>query len=284
MDALLAAAEAAARAGGRVLADRAGRLGAVRTKSSAVDMVTDVDIAAGVAVVESILAIDPSARVIVEEPEVYGLTGVAQGELGDPEVWVIDPIDGTTSYIHGYPCYSVSVACLRDGRPVAGAVYNASRDEMNSAAEGLGAKLDGTPMRVGSAATIPEALLVTGFPYDRTVTLDRQLAIFTRMIRVVHGIRRDGSAAIDLTLVASGRADGFWELALKPWDMAAGVIILREAGAVITDLSGADWTPESTDVVAANPRLHTEMLKLIAEASASAKREQHVGHRRRSGV
>ncbi len=268
MDTLLATAEAAARAGGRVLADRAGRLGAVRTKSSAVDMVTDVDIAAGVAVVRSILAADPAAHVIVEEPEVYGLSGVTQGELDDAEVWVIDPIDGTTSYIHGYPCYSVSVACLRDGRPVAGAVYNASRDEMNSAAEGLGATLDGAPMHPSSVATIPEALLVTGFPYDRTVTLDRQMAIFTRMIRQVHGIRRDGSAAIDLTLVACGRADGYWELALKPWDMAAGVIILREAGAVITDLSGADWTPATTDVVAGNPALHAEMLKLIAETSA----------------
>jgi myo-inositol-1(or 4)-monophosphatase len=268
-DRLLAIAEQAARAGGGVLADRAGRLGAVRTKSSTVDMVTDVDIAAGVAVVGAILASDPAARVIVEEPEVYGLTGVVQGSLDDPEVWVVDPLDGTTSYIHGYPCYSVSVACLRDGRPVAGAVYNASRDEMTSAAEGSGATLDGAPIHVSSVATIPEALLVTGFPYDRTVTLDRQLAIFTRVIRIVHGIRRDGSAAFDLALVASGRADGFWELALQPWDVAAGVVILREAGAVVSDLSGADWTPSTTDIVAANPALHAEMLSLIREATES---------------
>lgn len=269
MDTLLAVAEAAARAGGRVLSERAGHLGAVRTKSSAVDMVTDVDIAAGVAVVRAILAQDPSARVIVEEPEVYGLTDATQGSLADPEVWVVDPLDGTTSYIHGYPCYSVSIACLRDGRPVAGAVYNASRDEMTSAAEGSGATLDGVRIRVSEAAsTIPEALLITGFPYDRTITLDRQLAIFTRMIRQVHGIRRDGSAAVDLCLVASGRADGYWELALKPWDMAAGIVILREAGAAVTDLSGADWTYSTTDMVAANPRLHAEMLKLIAGATA----------------
>jgi myo-inositol-1(or 4)-monophosphatase len=266
-DRLLAIAEAAARAGGRVLADRAGRLGAVRTKSSAVDMVTDVDIAAGVAVVRSILAKDPSARVIVEEPEVYGLTEAVEGSLDDPEVWVIDPLDGTTSYIHGYPCYSVSVACLQGGRPVAGAVYNASRDEMTSAAEGMGATLDGVPIHVGCATTIPESLLITGFPYDRTVTLDRQLAIFTRMIRIVHGIRRDGSAAIDLCLVASGRADGYWELALKPWDVAAGIVILREAGAAVTDLSGADWTYRTTDMIAANPSLHAEMLTLIREAT-----------------
>ena len=269
MDRLLAIAEAAARAGGRVLAERAGRLGSVRTKSSAVDMVTDVDIAAGVAVVESILAADPAARVIVEEPEVYGPTGAVTGALDDPEVWVIDPLDGTTSYIHGYPCFSVSVACLHYGRPVAGAVYDASRDEMTSAAAGFGATLEGVPIQVGSAATIPEALLITGFPYDRTITLDRQLAIFTRVIRVVHGIRRDGSAAIDLSLVASGRADGFWELALKPWDMAAGIVILREAGAAVTDLSGADWTCRTTDMVAANPRLHAELLQLIAEAMGS---------------
>jgi myo-inositol-1(or 4)-monophosphatase len=267
MDRTLAIAEAAARAGGRVLAERAGRLGAVRTKSSVVDMVTDVDIASGVAVVRSILAADPAARVIVEEPEVYGLTDATQGELRDAEVWVIDPLDGTTSYIHGYPCYSVSVACLREGRPVAGAVYNASRDEMTSGEDGRGATLDGVPIRAGSIATIPEALLITGFPYDRTVTLDHQLAIFSRMIRIVHGIRRDGSAAIDLSLVASGRADGFWELALKPWDMAAGIVILREAGAIVTDLAGEDWTCDTTDAVAANPVLHAEMLHLIAQAT-----------------
>jgi myo-inositol-1(or 4)-monophosphatase len=150
---------------------------------------------------------------------------------------------------------------------VAGAVYNASRDEMTSGEDGRGATLDGVPIRAGSIATIPEALLITGFPYDRTVTLDHQLAIFSRMIRIVHGIRRDGSAAIDLSLEASGRADGFWELALKPWDMAAGIVILREAGAIVTDLAGEDWTCDTTDVVAANPVLHAEMLHLIAQAT-----------------
>jgi myo-inositol-1(or 4)-monophosphatase len=268
MPSMLDIARQAALAGGEVLSARIDSLGAVRTKSSATDLVTDVDVASGVAVVRAIAAHAGRARFVVEEPEVYALAGVEQGALTDAEVWVVDPLDGTTSYVHGYPCYSVSVALLRDGRPVVGAVYNAATNEMTAAAEGAGATLDGRAIRCSDADTIATSLLITGFPYDRTAPLDRQLAVFTRLLRSVHGVRRDGSAAVDCCHVAAGRADGFWEFALKPWDTAAGVVVLREAGAVVTDMAGCAWTVETADHVAAGPRLHPVLLDAVAAAAA----------------
>jgi myo-inositol-1(or 4)-monophosphatase len=264
---LLDIAREAALAGAAVLDAHVGDPGAVRTKTSASDLVTETDIASGVAVVRAISAHLPGARFVVEEPEVYERAGVEQGRLDDPEVWVVDPLDGTTSFVHGYPCYSVSVALLRDGQPIAGAVRNAAAGETISAAHGEGATIDGTPIRCSAAASIAESLLITGFPYDRTVTLDRQLAVFTRLLRTVHGVRRDGSAAIDCCHVAAGRADGFWEFALKPWDTAAGVVVLRESGALVTDMRGAPWTVDTVDHVAAGPALHPVLLDAIARAT-----------------
>lgn len=263
---LLAIAREAALAGGKVLRERAGHLGDVRTKSSSTDLVTEVDVASGVAVVRSIAAGSPRARFVVEEPEVCGLAGVAPGSLSDAEVWVVDPLDGTTSYVHGFPCYSVSVALLRDGEPVVGAVFNAAAGEMNAAARGCGATRDGRPIAVSRAATIEDALLITGFPYDRGETLDRQLAVFSALIRRVQGMRRDGSAAIDCCHVAAGRADGFWEFALKPWDTAAGALIAMEAGATVTDFAGRPWSTERPDVLAANPTLHALMIEALGDA------------------
>ncbi len=257
---------AAAVAGGAEIGRRGREMGIVRSKSTPTDMVTDTDIAAGVAVVRTILAADPSARFVIEEDEVHGLAGAARGDLDDDEVWVVDPLDGTTSFVHGYPCFSVAVALLRGGRPVAGAVYNAASGELMSGAEGMGASYGAAQASTSSAATLDQALLITGFPYDRGALLDRQLAILARFLRSpVHGIRRDGSAAVDCTHVACGRADGFWEFGLKPWDMAAGVIILRESGATVTGIDGEPWSPASTGIITANPALHARMAEIIAE-------------------
>lgn len=259
-------ARAAAQAGGELLRERLGDVGSVRNKSWATDFVTEVDIASGVAIVQEILRRDPSARFVVEEDEVHEITGVERASLAE-EVWCIDPIDGTTSFLHGYPCFSVSVALLREGQPVAGAVYNAAMSEMTSAAQGLGADRDGAPLAVARAAAIQEALLITGFPYDRGEPLDKQLAVLAAFLRApVHGMRRDGSAAVDCCHVASGRADGFWEYTLKPWDMAAGAIILREAGATVTDVDGAPWSASSDSICCANPALHAAMLALITSS------------------
>lgn len=264
----LETAKLGARAGGRVLETMRTDMGVVRSKGWATDLVTEADVASGVAVVKAILECDAGARFVVEEDEVYDLAGVTRGSIDDDEVWVIDPIDGTTSFVHGYPTYSVSVALLRAGQPVAGAVYNAALGEMNAAATGLGAFRDEAPLHVSGALNIHEALLITGFPYDRGVPLDRQLAVLAAFLRApVHGIRRDGSAAVDCCHVAGSRADGFWEYSLKPWDMAGGVVILREAGAVVTDVYGAQWSPHSTSILAANPAVHAEMLEVIRRES-----------------
>ncbi len=264
----LAIARDAALAGGAVLSQRTANVGEVRSKSSATDFVTDTDIAAGIATVRAILAHDPRARVVVEEPEVCQQLGVEPGSLlDDDSVWVIDPLDGTTSYLHGFPCYSVAVALVRGGEPVAGAVYNAALGELASAAKGAGATVNDASIRCSHAKRVQDALVVTGFPYDRGAPLDRQLAVLTAFLRApVHGIRRDGSAAIDCCHVAMGRADGFWEFELKPWDMAAGAIICREAGALVTDTDGTEWTSASTGILAANPELHPRMCELIASA------------------
>lgn len=259
-------AEDAARAGGSVLRDHAGRITGLRTKSGSTDMVSAADIASGVAVVSAIAQQLPEARFVVEEPEVYALAGVTAGTLGDDEVWVIDPLDGTTSFVHGYPCWSVSVACLRQGRPVAAAVYNVPADEMVSAALGTGAWLDGTPLTCHGAETLESALLCTGFPYDRGEPFTRQLRLLEALVRPAHDVRRDGSAAVDLCHVAIGRVDGFWETALQPWDMAAGVLIVEEAGGLVTDFSGNPWTIATRDVVAANLALHAELLRAIRKA------------------
>jgi myo-inositol-1(or 4)-monophosphatase len=266
----LEAAVAAARAGGAELAARREDHGTTRSKSSPTDFVTEADIASGVAVARALLERDRNARFVIEEDEVYDLAGATRGSLDDPEVWVIDPLDGTTSYIHGFPCYSVSVALLQDGQPTAGAVFNVASGEMNAAAAGMGATRDTAPLHVSRAETVPEALLITGFPYDRGAALDRQLAVLAAFLRApVHGIRRDGSAAVDCCHVAGRRADGFWEYGLKPWDMAAGVVILREAGAAVTDVDGRPWTAASTSICAANSALQKDMLAVIRSATAS---------------
>lgn len=262
-------AVAAANAGADVIQARAATIGAVRSKSSPTDLVTEVDVAAGVAIVKAILAADPAARVIAEEDEVYEITGAPPGGIDDDEVWLIDPIDGTTSFVHGYPSYSVSVALLHSGRPVTGAVVDVPNRAVMCASEGRGATLDGNPVRCRTTPDLASALLITGFPYDRGRALDRQLAVLAAFLRApVHGIRRDGSAALDCCHVAAGRADGFWEYGLQPWDTAAGTIICREAGARVTDIEGCDWTAASdTGVIVANPELHEAMVHLIAEVS-----------------
>ncbi len=258
-------AETAARAGGVVLRQHASHITGLRTKSGAADMVSAADIASGVAVVSAIAEAMPHARFVVEEPEVYELAGATRGALSDDEVWVIDPLDGTTSFVHTYPCWSVSVALLRGGVPAAGAVYNVPADEMVSAAAGAGATLNGTPLACSGSPTIEGALLGTGFPYDRGAPFDRQLRLLERLVRPAHDVRRDGSAAVDLCNVATGRTDGFWETALQPWDMAAGVLIVEEAGGRVTGFDGLPWSIATRDLVAANPRLHAALLDAIRE-------------------
>lgn len=263
---LRAIAETAARAGGAALRRHAGRVTGLRTKTASADMVSAADVDAGVAVCRAIAGTLPDARFVVEEAEVYELADVRPGSLADAEVWVIDPLDGTASFVHGYPCWSVSVACLHAGAPVAGAVFNVPADEMYSAGLGEGAALNGVRLECRGAATLDHALLGTGFPYDRGAPLSRQLRLLERMLADVHDVRRDGSAAIDLCHVAANRTDGFWETGLNVWDMAAGVLVVTEAGGAVADFAGAPWTPATRDVASANATLLGPLLAALAEA------------------
>lgn len=264
-------AREAALAGGAVLRERRDDMGAVRSKSSATDLVTETDIASGVAVVRAILSHEPDARIVVEEPEVHEITGIPRVSPEDGRVWIIDPLDGTTSFVHGYPCYSVSVGLAENGSSIAGAVYNVPLDQMAWATAGGGAFIGDTPLRVSSRTRVDESLIVTGFPYDRTRPLDIQLNVLEAFLRnPVHGIRRDGSAAIDCCHVAAGRCDGFWEFGLKPWDMAAGALICSEAGALVTGVLGEPWSVMSGSICVANPTLHAEMQSIIQAVAASS--------------
>jgi myo-inositol-1(or 4)-monophosphatase len=258
-------AEAAARAGASVLLRHSANITGLRTKTASADMVTAADVESGIAVVETIASIFPGARFVVEEPEVYERAGVQRGTLDDDEVWVIDPLDGTTSFVHSYPCWSVSVALLREGKPVVGAVYNVPASEMVTAETGEGATRNGQPVRCTGADTLEAALLATGFPYDRGEPLERQWRLLHRLLTPAHDIRRDGSAAVDLCHVAAGRVDGYWELNLQPWDFAAGVLIVEEAGGIVTDFTGKPWSTATRDVVAANAALHGELLTVVRD-------------------
>jgi myo-inositol-1(or 4)-monophosphatase len=273
MQRMLSLAADAARVGGDALRARVADYGEVRHKATATDFVTDADVQAGVAVAQTISSVIEGARFVIEEDEVYSLAGVAEGDLADDEVWVIDPLDGTASYVHGYPFYSVSVALMSNGTPIVGAVYNVPADEMFTAAQGLGAHFDDEPAACTATARLEDAMLVTGFPYDRGALFDRQHAILGRLMRLpIHGIRRDGSAALDCTHVATGRVDGFWEFGLKAWDTAAGVVICREAGALVTGIDGEPWTPHSGGIIAANPTLHAAILEVVRDTPHSRER------------
>lgn len=259
MHPLVNIAVGAARRAGEMIVRNLDRVGGVTvTEKSRNDFVSEVDRAAEQAAITAIRKAYPDHGILAEE---------SGSHAGDEYTWVIDPLDGTTSFIHGYPTYSVSVALVSGTRPVAGAVYNAAAAEMNAAAEGMGATRDGVRLRASDAARIQDALVITGFPYDRGEPLTRQLAVLAAFLRApVHGVRRDGSAAVDICHVAAGRADGFWEYALQPWDMAAGVIIARESGALVTDAEGHEWSAHSPSILVANPILHARMLSLITQA------------------
>lgn len=248
----------AAKLGGAIMREGLGKIEDVRAVGykGEVDLVTEYDKASERRIVEAIRRRFPNHRVLAEE----GTTGGA-----DPaHRWIIDPLDGTTNFAHGCPICCVSVAYEHEGAVAAGAVYDPFRDELFSATRGGGATLNGKPLRVSRTPDLKHALLVTGFPYDRA-TLDAVLERFGRLVRLTQAVRRAGAAALDLAYVAAGRFDGFWEATLSPWDAAAGTLLVREAGGLVTDYAGQDWTPAARSLVAGNnPQLHAEMRAALA--------------------
>ncbi len=178
--------------------------------------------------------------------------------------WVFDPLDGTTNYAHGLPVYCASLALEHDGRAIVGAVFDPTRQELFTAERGGGAYLNGAPLRPSTTATLLDSLLVTGFPYDVHRKLDELVDMFGAFLGASRAVRRLGSAALDLCYVAAGRFDGFWEQFLKPWDVAAGALIVEEAGGRISGMDGTPFDPRSAHLVASNGPLHAEMLAVIA--------------------
>jgi len=252
-DTTRAAVEAARRAG-RILAEGLEGPMGVSMKGPR-EVVTDMDRAAEAVIVETVRAAFPGAVIMAEE----GSPSPAQGD----RVWIVDPLDGTNNYAHGYPFFSVAIAVEEAGAPAAGVVYDPLRDELFAAEAGLGATRNGAPIAVSTAARLSDSLVATGFPYGRAEGTENNLANLNRFILAVRGIRRGGSAELDLCYVACGRLDGFWELGLKAWDVSAGGLIVREAGGTVTNFGGSRWDHRRGDIVASNGRIHDEMLALI---------------------
>ena len=259
-ESLLGACVGAAKVASEIISSAAGRLSAIRweTKSSS-DFVSEVDRSAEAAIADFISRQFPSAVIVGEELSPAGLTGA---ELA----FVVDPLDGTTNFLHGYREYAVSIAALSRGTLRAGVVLNVATGETFTATAGGGAFLDGTHISVSAIADPARALVGTGFPFKRLDLLDGYLRQFDRVMRSTAGIRRAGSAALDLASVACGRFDAFWELDLAPWDVAAGVLLVREAGGVVTDLAGRPAEINFGPFVAGNPSLHRWLLEAVSNA------------------
>ncbi len=219
-----------------------------------IDLVTEVDRESEAFLLGEIRGKYPDHHILAEE------SGIIQGN--DEHIWFVDPLDGTVNYAHHIPIFSVSIAYASQGRMMLGAVYEPLRDEMFAAERGKGARLNGMPIHVSSATELQKSLLVTGFPYDAWNTRQDNFANFVHFGKLTQGVRRLGSAALDLCYVAAGRFDGFWEMSLNPWDIAAGGLIAEEAGAVVTNVYGdKDYISAPPSVIAASSVIHTRILQ-----------------------
>lgn len=258
--ALLEACVTAAKEAGAIISSAASRLSSIRWEAKkGHDFVSEVDRGAEAAIATVIHRLFPSAMIVGEElsPE-----AAADAELA----FVVDPLDGTTNFLHGYPEYAVSIAALSNGALRAGAVLNVSSGELFTASTGEGAYLNGKRIRVSAIADPALSLIGTGFPFKKLELLPGYLKQFDRVTRHTSGVRRAGSAALDLAAVACGRFDGFWELDLAPWDVATGVLLVREAGGVVTDLAGKDAEINFGPFVAGNPAIHPWLLDAVRNA------------------
>ena len=258
---LLATAVAAAVRGADVIRGRSAGLRDLtwETKSPS-DFVSEVDRAAEDGIREVILARHADAIVVAEE-------GTPDAALDAGLAFVVDPLDGTTNFLHGYPWYAVSVGVLREGALAAAVVLNVATGELFTATSGGGARRNGEPIAVSPIVDPGRALIGTGFPFRDLERLDEYQRQFGAITRATSGIRRAGAAALDLADVACGRFEGFWELGLAPWDVAAGILLVREAGGVVTDLEGMPSRVAHGSFVAGSPRMHEWLLRTLAEAA-----------------
>jgi myo-inositol-1(or 4)-monophosphatase len=249
------AVKAARRAGGIInRASRDVEQIKVSTKRDK-DFVTEVDKAAEEAIIGVLKEAYPDHAILAEE----------SGASGDSDhVWIIDPLDGTTNFIHGFPQYAISIAQQHKGVLQHAVVYDPTRNELFTASKGAGAYLNDRRIRVTGRARMNEALIGTGFPFRYFEHVDAYLGIFRDMMHKTAGVRRPGAAALDLAWVAAGRIDGFWELGLSPWDMAAGALLITEAGGLVGDLAGEQNYLETGNIVGGNPKVFVQLLQIIA--------------------
>ena len=258
MAGFLDVAMAAARAGGKVLQNLLPGDRAIASKGTRIDLVTDADRQAEDAIVACIRSHFPDDAILSEE------RGAEAGR--SPYRWIVDPLDGTTNYAHRFPVYAVSVAVEAGGQVLAGAVYDPTRDELFAARRGMGASLNGHRLRVSQETDLGEALLATGFPYNIATNPRNNLKQFADLCRRARAVRRPGSAALDLCYVAAGRLDGYWELTIEVWDVAAGALILEEAGGRMSRVNGSAYDILCGELVATNGKIQGALVAALQES------------------
>lgn len=241
--------------GGVVLQEHWGKIKSIEEKGRTGDLVTEADKKAEAEILKVLASQVPDHQILAEESGTIGLKG--------KYLWAIDPLDGTTNYAHGYPVACVSVGLLMEGIPQVGAIYNPFRNELFRAAKGLGATCNGRPLLVSTTPQLNQSLLVTGFAYDRRETKDNNYAEFCYLTHLTQGVRRSGSAALDLTDVATGRLDGYWERGIKPWDVVAGIVLVEEAGGKVTAYDGSPLKIESGRLLATNGHIHQSLSQAL---------------------
>lgn len=246
---------AAACNGGKVLQNYFGSLRSVQ-KKGVIDLVTEADVQSEAVIIDTISQAFPEHAILAEE------SGTHAGSGGR---WIIDPLDGTTNFFHNLPLFCVSIAFAEKDTILAGFVLAPLLGELFIGIKGQGAELNGTPISVSTTATLTDSLLVTGFPYDHQTIFEPLMARFGRCLTATQGVRRLGSAALDLCYVASGRFDGFWEQHLKPWDTAAGYLVAAEAGARITNFSDTPYSVDADEIVCTNGAIHGDLINLLEQ-------------------
>ena len=252
-----AAASLAALEAGKILTSLFGRVKEI-SKKGEIDLVTEADIQAERKILEVLTGLFPQDTIITEE------TGKHRHR--PDRVWLIDPLDGTTNFAHALPFYAVSIAFEVEKDLALGVIYNPCVDELFEAVKGEGACRNGNPIRVSKTKRIGDALLITGFPYDVRENPDGITRRFKKMLTLAQGVRRLGSAALDLAYVAAGIFDGYWEERLHPWDTAAGAVLVREAGGLVSDYDGQPFSPYGKTIVASNGLIHEDLLSALKEA------------------
>ena len=256
MQALLNTAVKAARSAGEIAIRQMRRLDELQVQPKGTnEFVTQVDQAAEQRIIEVIRERYPDHAFLAEESGASG-----SGEY----TWIIDPLDGTTNFIHGFPVFSVSIALRIKGRLSIGVVYDPNRQEIFTAMRGQGTQVDGRRVRVSTRRSLDGALIGTGFPYRTKESLEPYLAMLGDVLSQTAGVRRPGSAALDLAYLSAGRLDGFWEFGLNVWDIAAGALLVREAGGLISELYGADDYLETGHIVAGSPKVHDALKKVLS--------------------